>query len=484
MTKSKVFIGSSVEGLNVAYAIQENLKFISESTVWDQGVFNLSETSLDSLINILEQSDFGVFVFTPDDYIKIRGKSHMTVRDNVLFELGLFVGRLGRNRAFIVIPDNKDFHLPTDLIGMTPGKYEAERADKNMQAGTGSVSNKIREQIQKLGLINKVNDEPEKSNPTKEEKIKKKDDNDWIDALYIEKNYEKASIILKKKVRYTKDIDEKLNLKNQLCYIEFIKDPIKGIREYEKIIQENPLNNISYISYANKLYENKSYLKALEVIEIGLSKTTRKVTLTSLKSDCFWVINKKLEAIELLKAFLLIQIEPTLILKLSEFYILLENKNEAFILLKKSYVIFPNDELIKYKFARLATDMSKKEIGLLLLAELVSEFKENATYWCLLGNSYLEFELYNLALTAYEKAAELSQKKEGWIFDNIGNLYNHKQLYNKAEENLKIALSLHDKSDYTHNRLSTVYSLKQSDDKKYGEIISTAKVQIAALESQ
>src|SRR5688572_10112799 len=107
MAKPKVFIGSSVEGLSVAYAIQENLKFATESTVWDQGVFNLSESSLESLVKVLEESDFGIFVFTPDDYIKIRGKKDLAVRDNVLFELGLFVGRLGRNRAFIVLPDNQ-----------------------------------------------------------------------------------------------------------------------------------------------------------------------------------------------------------------------------------------------------------------------------------------------------------------------------------------------------------------------------------------
>lgn len=65
MSKPKLFIGSSVEGLEVAYSIQENLKYISESTVWDQGVFNLSESTLESLIKILENSDFGVFVFSP-----------------------------------------------------------------------------------------------------------------------------------------------------------------------------------------------------------------------------------------------------------------------------------------------------------------------------------------------------------------------------------------------------------------------------------
>ena len=86
--KPKIFIGSSVEGLNVAYSIQQNLTHDAEATVWDQGVFELSATSVESLNEVLTTIDFGIFVFSPDDETKMRGKTATTVRDNVLFELG------------------------------------------------------------------------------------------------------------------------------------------------------------------------------------------------------------------------------------------------------------------------------------------------------------------------------------------------------------------------------------------------------------
>lgn len=96
--KPRAFIGSSVEGLGVAYAVQQNLVHDVEATVWSQGVFELSETSIESLIKVLETSDFGIFVFSPDDEVKMRGATSASIRDNVLFEMGMFLGKLGRER--------------------------------------------------------------------------------------------------------------------------------------------------------------------------------------------------------------------------------------------------------------------------------------------------------------------------------------------------------------------------------------------------
>ena len=74
--KPRIFIGSSVEGLTAAYSVQQNLTHDAEITVWDQGVFELSKTTIESLMNVLKQSDFGIFIFSPDDISKIRNKEY------------------------------------------------------------------------------------------------------------------------------------------------------------------------------------------------------------------------------------------------------------------------------------------------------------------------------------------------------------------------------------------------------------------------
>lgn len=151
MRKPKIFIASSVEGVDVAYFVQEILEYDAEVTIWNQGTFQLSSNTLDDLIDVLPTTDFGIFVFTPDDALQIREEELPSVRDNVIFELGMFIGRLGKKRCFIVCPRTEHpFHIPTDLLGVTPAMYDPEREDGNLSAALGPACNKIRQAIESV----------------------------------------------------------------------------------------------------------------------------------------------------------------------------------------------------------------------------------------------------------------------------------------------------------------------------------------------
>ncbi|EHD2253320.1 TPA: TIR domain-containing protein [Vibrio vulnificus] len=151
--KPKLFIGSSVEGLEVAYAIQSELEHDSEPTVWSQGVFNLTQSTLSDLLSALDTFDAAIFVMSPDDVVKMRGQEQTVTRDNVLFELGMFIGRLGPEKTFMVKPRNsQDFHVPTDLLGLTPGVYDNERSDGNLQAALGPFCFQVRKQLAQMTI--------------------------------------------------------------------------------------------------------------------------------------------------------------------------------------------------------------------------------------------------------------------------------------------------------------------------------------------
>lgn len=117
--KPRVFIGSSSESLPAAYVLQQQLQGDATVNVWNQGVFGISQYTLDELLRATAAYDFAVFVFAADDTVKLRGRRYLVARDNVLLEMGLFVGRIGRERTFIVQQQTREpLHLPSDLQGI------------------------------------------------------------------------------------------------------------------------------------------------------------------------------------------------------------------------------------------------------------------------------------------------------------------------------------------------------------------------------
>jgi len=146
-----MFIGSSVEGKDIAEHIQLGLDHDVETTIWHQGVFGLSHGSLESLVSTAKDFDFAALVLTPDDLVTKRGSEKGSPRDNVIFELGLFMGALGRERTFIIYNRDEKPNLPSDLAGITSATF-ANRSDNNLQAAVGPVCTQIKLAIKACGL--------------------------------------------------------------------------------------------------------------------------------------------------------------------------------------------------------------------------------------------------------------------------------------------------------------------------------------------
>jgi hypothetical protein len=147
-----LFIGSSTEGLPTAYALQAELDPVCESLVWSQGVFGPTGTTIGSLLERTQNSDFAALVVTPDDSMVTRGVEVSVARDNVILELGLFLGALGPRRVFIIQPRNQDLHLPSDLAGVTRLDYRTNRRDQSLRGAIGPAVMAIRERIASEGL--------------------------------------------------------------------------------------------------------------------------------------------------------------------------------------------------------------------------------------------------------------------------------------------------------------------------------------------
>jgi|ERR1035441_587869 predicted nucleotide-binding protein len=149
--KPFLFIGSSVESLPIAREIQSGLSHDPVlATVWTDGVFRASRTAVESLLTIVAKSDFGLLVLTPDDTVTTRDEERAVPRDNCIFELGLFLGALGRDRTLIVKPRGADIKMPSDLLGITPLEYALGTLD-TLAARLGPVCHDIRKTVASLG---------------------------------------------------------------------------------------------------------------------------------------------------------------------------------------------------------------------------------------------------------------------------------------------------------------------------------------------
>ncbi|MGY5780311.1 TIR domain-containing protein [Rhizobium sp. LEGMi135b] len=152
--KVKVFIISSVESLPVARAIQsafEHDPFVC--TVWTDGVFRVANYTVEALEAAIDDSDFAVAIAHADDLTAVRGQDWPTPRDNVVFELGLFMGRLGRSRAILMEPRDEKVKLPSDLTGITTIPYRFEQG-ADMAALLAPACNKLRDHIKMMGANN------------------------------------------------------------------------------------------------------------------------------------------------------------------------------------------------------------------------------------------------------------------------------------------------------------------------------------------
>lgn len=141
MIKKRLFIGSSSEELKTAEIVKEVLSRDFEVTiwndnVWDTAVFKINQNFLADLLKASLQFDFGILIGTKDDKVMFRGVEMIQPRDNVLFELGLFTGRLGTSKCAFLI--DKEIKLPSDFNGLTLARFDSTN-ETSIIAGANSI---------------------------------------------------------------------------------------------------------------------------------------------------------------------------------------------------------------------------------------------------------------------------------------------------------------------------------------------------------
>jgi CRP/FNR family cyclic AMP-dependent transcriptional regulator len=120
----RICIASTSESLELAEQLKASLAGDTlDVNIWSDGIFTAGLTNIEALEIELLRADFAILLLSPDDEVTSRGVVSVAPRDNIILELGLFVGALGRRRALMVQPKNTKLKLPTDLLGLVSIRY-------------------------------------------------------------------------------------------------------------------------------------------------------------------------------------------------------------------------------------------------------------------------------------------------------------------------------------------------------------------------
>lgn len=148
----RIFLISSVEALDVARAVHTAFDHDKFDVIpWNEGVFRVTSYTLKTLEDEVDRADFAIAIAHGDDEVHSKNADWPAPRDNVIFELGLFMGRLGTDRAILMEPRDDKVKLPSDLAGITTITYRFSASDRDRAAKLAPACNRLRDYIVEKG---------------------------------------------------------------------------------------------------------------------------------------------------------------------------------------------------------------------------------------------------------------------------------------------------------------------------------------------
>lgn len=146
MIRPKIFIGSSVSGLDIAEKVKVYLSSIADCFVWSEpDIWEPNRSTFDNLIRMSNYFDFGVFVATADDLTETNDQLVIEPRDNVILEMALFLGTMGHHKSFLLVENG--IKLPSDFNGIYMPRFD-KSDEGSIRAMCETYIEKIKEHYQ------------------------------------------------------------------------------------------------------------------------------------------------------------------------------------------------------------------------------------------------------------------------------------------------------------------------------------------------
>lgn len=152
--RPRVFFICSAEALEIAECIRAGLDHEDATIeIWsDEQIFPAGGYPIEALDRAVDDADFGIAIAQPDDLVRSRHRQAAVPRDNVIFELGFFLSRLGRKRTLLLVPRGENVQLPSDFKGLTPLDYKVANKDEKLSSALGPTIYRIKQILKEQGV--------------------------------------------------------------------------------------------------------------------------------------------------------------------------------------------------------------------------------------------------------------------------------------------------------------------------------------------
>jgi predicted nucleotide-binding protein len=141
MSKPTVLISYTSTGKRVAEIINSQLQEFAEPTLEDYATL-LSKTKIEDLESYVGNYEYAIIVIVKDTQPLIADTGETG------FKVGYLLGKLGREKVFVVVPSSEKDSLPDYLGGINPAPYNDQRSDGKLDSPVNSATRWIRDTIQ------------------------------------------------------------------------------------------------------------------------------------------------------------------------------------------------------------------------------------------------------------------------------------------------------------------------------------------------
>jgi hypothetical protein len=152
--EKRLFIASTANQLAIAQKIESFLSPEYRCKLWIAETFEPGASALESLLSEVRNTDFALILLTADDRTVLNAdlNENATVevpRDNLIFEAGLFLSALGRQRVALCVENPPKVKLPTDLSGQNMIEFSIDQNinSLNFQHVISGLANTVKRQF-------------------------------------------------------------------------------------------------------------------------------------------------------------------------------------------------------------------------------------------------------------------------------------------------------------------------------------------------